>query len=172
LGDGIRLKGPRELTAFVWNGFFPLVTANVEVGGADGVKSGYFEVELTQDTKDKSLNFQVGMFRPGLDHSSVVPYEPGDGWALIASSGGRCNYNGVGADRQGQLKVGDRVGVLVDLEEKEGRQGGSIQFFVNGAKFGSGFESGVISPLVFGVRMGGEGQNATLLPDAQRPAGF
>jgi hypothetical protein len=64
------------------------------------------------------------------------------------------------------------VGVLMDLEEKEGRQGGSIQFFVNGAKFGSGFESGVTGPLVLGAQMIFQGQKVTLCPDAQKPAGF
>jgi hypothetical protein len=42
------------------------------------------------------------------------------------------------------LKLVDRVGVLVDQEEKEGREGGSILFFVNSVKFGSGFESEVL----------------------------
>jgi hypothetical protein len=58
----------------------------------------------------------------------------------------------VSFDRQSKLKEGDWMGVLVDLEEKEGRHGGS--FFVNtvnGAQFGAGFKSGVIKPLVLKV---------------------
>ena len=149
-----------------------LVTANVDVGGADGVKTGYFEVELTQDSEDESMYFYVGMFRPGLDHSSSSRPRPGDCWALSGKTGGRYKCNGLTDDRQGKLKVGDRVGVLVDLEEKEGRHGGSIQFFVNGLKFGSGFESGVTGPLVPGVRVHHTGQTVTLLLDAQRPAGL
>ena len=149
-----------------------LVTTNVEVGGADGAKTGYFEVELTEDSSEEHINFYVGMYRPGLDHNSCTDYGQGDGWLLCACDGGVYEYGGDVDDEQGELKVGDRVGVLVDLEEKEGRQGGSIQFFVNGAKFGSGFESGVAGPLVLGVEMSSKGQKVTLLPDAQMPAGF
>jgi hypothetical protein len=140
------------------------VTTNVEVGGADGVKTAYFEVELTQDNEDFDMMFfHVGAFRPGA----------GDFWVLSADDGGRCHSGGRAiVDREGKLKVGDRVGVLVDLKEKEGRQGGSILFFVNGVKFGSGFTSGMAGPLVLGVNMADEGQKVTLLPDAQKPAGF
>jgi hypothetical protein len=76
------------------------VTANVDVGGADGVKTGYFEVELTQD---RLMWLNIGMFRPGLDRDET--YGPGDGWALIADTGGRFRYDGAGVDRQGRLKV-------------------------------------------------------------------
>ena len=147
-----------------------LVTTNIE----DGVKTGYFEVELTQASACGSMYFHVGMFRPGLDHS-VLRYGTGDGWVLRCSNGNLWNYSAARipvGDPLGALKVGDRVGVLVDLEEKEGRQGGSIRFFVNGEQFGPGFESGVTGPLVPGVRMWTAGQKVTLLPDAQRPAGF
>jgi hypothetical protein len=108
------------------------------------------------------MHFHLGAYR--LDATNH--------WVLRAHDGGRYGYAGQVLDTQGKLKVGDRVGVLVDLEEKEGRQGGSIQFFVNGVKFGSGFESGVTGPLVLGVDMAFRGQIVTLLPDAQRPAGF
>jgi hypothetical protein len=168
------LEGPRELTASYSQDYDEqLVTANVEVGGADGVKAGYFEVELTEDEDSEEMFFYVGMFRPNLDHENKV-YGQGDGWVLDAKPGGFYNLNaddGV-IDEQGKLKVGDRVGVLVDLEEKEGRQGGSIRFFVNGVQFGSGFESGMTGPLVLGVLMCEQGQKVTLLPDAQRPADF
>jgi hypothetical protein len=142
------------------------VTTNIE----DGVKTGYFEVELTQGCAFG--RFHVGMFRPGLDHSGSG-YRAGDAWVLRTSNGSCCDYSdGPVGDRPGGLKVGDRVGVLVDLEEKGGRQGGSIRFFVNGVQFGPGFEKGVTGPLVPGVRMYFAGQKVTLLPDAQRPAGF
>jgi hypothetical protein len=145
-----------------------VVTANVEVGGADGVKTGYFEVELTHSGDDEIMWCLVGMYRPDLGQGE-------DGWVLSASSGGRHAYgtdHDDFEDHQGMLNVGDRVGVLVDLEEKDGRQGGSIQFFVNGVKFGSGFESRVTGPLVLGVEMHDPGQKVTLLPDAQRTAAF
>jgi hypothetical protein len=175
-GDQIVVEGSAGLTA-THNGpdnafQSSLVTSTVEVGGADGVRTGYFEVELTQDGDYECMDFHVGMFRPGLDHSAVA-YGPGSSWVLCADNGGRGRYGGPAFDCQGRLKVGDRVGVLVDLEEKEGRQGGSITFFVNGVKFGSGFESGVTGPLMLGVTLlPDEGQKVTLLPDAQRPVWF
>jgi hypothetical protein len=92
------------------------VTANVDVGGADGVKTSYFYVELSQDSEDESMYFYVGMFRPGLYHGSGVYLRPGDGWALNTKTGGRFRYDGPSIDRQGRLKVGDRAGVLLDLE--------------------------------------------------------
>jgi len=75
-------------------------------------------------------------------------------------------------DKQGKLKVGDRVGVLVDLDGGEGGDGGSIRFFVNGSEYGSGFKSGVVGPVVLGVELSVKGQVVTLLPDAQKPAGL
>jgi hypothetical protein len=160
------LEGPDELTACVGEGSEALdrrVTADVEVGGADGVKTGFFEVELTQDRGGGNMYFEMGAFRPDVQ----------DHWLLDAGTGGRYQKGDRAVvDKQGKLKVGDRVGVLVDLEEKEVQEGGSIQFFVNGSKFGSGFESGVTGPLVLGVDMFSRGQKVTLLPDGQRPAGF
>ena len=163
-GHDIILEGPRELTACNNTNRWQLVTTNIE----DGAKTGYFEVELTQGSF-----VQVGMFWPGLDHSKNYGCRAGDGWVLRTSTGSYCDYTrGTVGDRLGWLKVGDRVGVLVDLEEKEGREGGSILFFVNGVKFGSGFTSGMAGPLVLGVEMLCADQKVTLLPDAQRPAGF
>jgi len=75
------------------------------------------------------------------------------------------------ADAQGQLKVGDRVGVFVDLDGGEGGDGGSVRFFVNGSEYGPGYKSGVKGPVVLGVELFGP-KVVTLLPNAQKPAGF
>ena len=75
-------------------------------------------------------------------------------------------------DKQGKLKVGGRVGVLVDLDGGEGGDGGSVRFFVNGSEYGPGFKSGVKGPVVLGVELYYAGQIVTLLPDAQKPAGL
>jgi hypothetical protein len=170
-GNGIHLAGPREVAANNVTTRYQLITTGIEIGGTNGRKTGYFEVELTHDnTRYGEMAFNVGMYRPGLVHSSCNSYSKGDAWHLSAHSGGRRDYSGGGyVDRQGMLEEGDRVGVLVDLEEKEGRQGGSVRFFVNGVEFGSGFESGVAGPLVGGVRMFRRGQKVTLLPDARSP---
>ena len=87
--DSIILEGQRELTSKNCSDEFQLVTTNVEVGGADGPKSGYFEVELTEDSSEvDDMDFEVGMYRPGLDHSDCTDYRSGDGFILCAASGG------------------------------------------------------------------------------------
>ena len=70
-----------------------------------------------------------------------------------------------------KYKVGDRVGVFVDLDGGEGGDGGSVRFFVNGSEYGPGFKSGVVGPVVLGVELFFKNQKVTLLPDAERPAG-
>jgi hypothetical protein len=70
------------------------------------------------------------------------------------------------SDRQGHgsIQTGDRIGVLVDLEELDG---GFVRFFVNGQSFGNGFREGaggaaVKAPLTLGVQMAAGGQAATI----------
>jgi hypothetical protein len=46
---------------------------------------------------------------------------------LYADEGAHFRFEEAIVDLQGKLKEGDRVGVLVDLEEKKGRQGGSLR---------------------------------------------
>ena len=90
-GDSIRLEGSHEITAASVGGLedgWQLVTTNFEVGGAGGVKTGYVEVELTQDDDDKFMLFNVGMYRPNLNHSDDSLYLQGGGWALSAHSCG------------------------------------------------------------------------------------
>ena len=65
----------------------------------------------------------------------------------------------------GTIKVGDRVGVLIDTEGE-----GRVLFFKNGEQFGPGFVGGVSGRLVLGVQMANGGCQVTLLPDAEEPA--
>ena len=71
------------------------------------------------------------------------------------------------SDKQGSgsIKVGDRVGVLIDTEGE-----GRVLFFKNGEQFGPGFVGGVSGRLVLGVQMYAKGCQCTLLPDAEEPA--
>jgi hypothetical protein len=92
-----------------------------------------------------------------------------------------------GSHCQGALKVGDRVGVLVQLGKraedlpvwKKGEKRkktksddveGEVRFFVNGSEYGPGFRGLVQGPLVLGVEMGSTGQAVRLLPFAKEPA--
>ena len=92
-------------------------------------------------------------------------------WYLHAETGGLWGNGKKFTDQQGKLKVGDRVGVLVDLDGGEGGDGGSVRFFVNGSEYGPGFKSGVVGPVVLGVELYSINQKLTLLPDAEKPAG-
>ena len=92
-------------------------------------------------------------------------------WYLYAGNGSLRGNGKSYDDKQGKLKIGDRVGVLVDLDGGEGGDGGSVRFFVNGSEYGPGFKSGVVGPVVLGVEICSQNQKLTLLPEAERPAG-
>ena len=145
-----------------------MATGSVVIGGEDGVRSGYFEVQLTADSASGSMQFFVGIMKTGLDHEAGH-YNFNSAWYLYAYSGGLFGNGKRRDDKQGKLKVGDRVGVLVDLDGGEGGDGGSVRFFVNGSEYGPGFKSGVRGPVVLGIELLLAGQVVTVLPDAQKP---
>ena len=146
-------------------------TGTVVVGGEDGVREGYFEVELTADGGRSNMGgFKIGIVKTGLDHETRQ-ITSNNVWYLSAYSGGLFGNGKHNDDEQGKLKVGDRVGVLVDLDGGEGGDGGSVRFFVNGSEYGPGFKSGVVGPVVLGVELFFINQKVTLLPEAEKPAG-
>jgi hypothetical protein len=66
----------------------------------------------------------------------------------------------------GDYKQGDRVGVLLDLDN------GSLRFFKNGVEHGPGLPAGsVTGSVVAAVQMYRNGGSVRLLPDAEAPAG-
>ena len=108
--------------------------------------------------------------KTGLDHETHH-YHTNNAWYLAPFYGGLWGNGKYDDDEQGKLKVGGRVGVLVDLDGGEGGDGGSVRFFVNGSEYGPGFKSGVTGPVVLVVELAYTSQKVTLLPDAERPAG-
>merc|ERR1711865_1295477 len=117
----------------------------------------------------------VGIVKTGLDHethqhNSSMTTHTNNAWYLYAHDGGLVGNGKNWSDQQGKLKVGDRVGVLVDLDGGEGGDGGSVRFFVNGSEYGPGFKSGVTGPVVLGVQLNNlfrqRLSTVTLLPDA------
>jgi hypothetical protein len=63
-------------------------------------------------------------------------------------------------------KLGDRVGVLLDLDN------GSLRFFKNGVQHGPGFPAGsVTGPVVAAVQMANRDISVRLLPSAEAPVG-
>ena len=125
----------------------------------------YWEVELLSENMDGIV---IGISRPNLDPTGVYYHmECTDGWFIYCYNGALCgngkNYYDDGA---GGCKQGDRVGVLLDLEN------GSLRFFKNGVQHGPGFPAGsVTGPVVAAVQMCYKDASVRLLPDAEAPIG-
>jgi hypothetical protein len=124
----------------------------------------YWEVELVSESP--SMIF-VGISRPNLSPAKCYSEkECTDGWFIYANGGylygnGKYQSNGAGAYKQG-----DRVGVLLDLDN------GSLRFFKNGVEHGPGYAAGsVTGPVVAAVQMAAKDRSLLLLPNAEAPAG-
>jgi hypothetical protein len=109
----------------------------------------------------------VGISRPNLDPAGYyLDSECTDGWFINAFDG--CLYgNGKEDDDEaGEYKQGDRVGVLLDLDN------GSLRFFKNGVEHGPGYIAGsVTASVVVAVLMAIKDTSVRLLPNAEAPAG-
>jgi hypothetical protein len=115
-----------------------LITAEFEF--TDG--QYYWEVEIAGNGEPL-----VGVVKPGLDPEGYYGKSDSvDGWFIDTMGGGLCG-NGEGDDSPdpdpgpGVFAEGDRVGVLLDLDE------GTIFFFKNGILFGTGY-TGVKGPVL------------------------
>jgi hypothetical protein len=113
----------------------------------------------------------IGVSRPNLDPTGDYALgECTDGWFILAdgaAAGGSLFGNGKANDETaGAYKQGDRVGLLLDLDN------GSLRFFKNGVQHGPGYAAGsVTGPVVAAVQMYYEDQSVRLLPNAEAPAG-
>jgi hypothetical protein len=109
----------------------------------------------------------IGISRPNLDPTQTH-FGRGctDGWFIWAYD---CSLSGNGKefdDPAGGYKQGDRVGVLLDLDN------GSLRFFKNGVEHGPGYPAGSLTgPVVAAVQMSYKDESVRLLPDAEAPAG-
>jgi hypothetical protein len=131
----------------------------------------YWEVELLSKMMDMTY---IGISRPKLDPSGHYPggtspyaYDDGDdAWFMCAVTGGLSgNGKYYEDDAAGPYEQGDRVGVLLDLDD------GSLRFFKNGEQHGPGYPAGsVTGPVVHAVQMCYESTSVRLLPDAEAPA--
>jgi hypothetical protein len=120
----------------------------------------YWEVELSSD-------IYVGVTRPNLDPvGTYINKECTDGWFIRAGSGSLNGNGKEGDDKAGYYKQGDRVGVLLDLNN------GSLLFFKNGVQHGPGYPAGsVTGPVVAAVEMDESDYSARLHANAAFPAG-
>jgi hypothetical protein len=134
-----------------------LVTSGVELTAG----KHYWEVEILTDASS-SL---VGVTRPNLDPiGDYALRESTDGWFILNGQicGGSLWGNGKEEDDQaGAISIdkGDRVGVLLDLDE------GSLRFFVNDVQHGPGYLAGsVTGPVVCAVQFESTRTSVRLLP--------
>jgi hypothetical protein len=129
----------------------------------------YWEVELMS----KSMGLEnlgmmfIGISRPNLDpRGEYYLRRSTDGWFIYPKEGTLCGNGKSFADAAGGYKQGDRVGVLLDLNN------GSLRFFKNGVQHGPGYAAGsVTGPVVAAVQMRYRAQRVRMLPNAEAPAG-
>jgi hypothetical protein len=123
----------------------------------------YWEVELLSESV---VNIFTGISRPNLDPTGDYALNNGtDGWFIFAFNGSLFGNGKGGGDVTGSgYKQGDRVGVLLDLDN------GSLRFFKNGVQHGHGYPAGsVTGPVVHAVQMVADKDSVRLLPNAEAP---
>ena len=110
-------------------------------------------------------NFMVGIARPGLDTADGRTYARSkDGWFMSAITGDLWGNGKERADEAGGFKAGNRIGLLLDLDNH------SLLFFKNGEKHGPGFGAGsVAGPVVLAMSMYWEGSSGRVVAGAVRP---
>jgi hypothetical protein len=123
----------------------------------------YWEVELLSESVHSVL---IGISRPNLDPTGhYISRDCTDGWFIHAANGSLYGNDKANDDKAGEYKQGDRVGVLLDLDN------GSLRFFKNGAQHGPGYPAGsVTGPVVAAVAMYNKNSSVRMLPNAEAPA--
>jgi hypothetical protein len=127
----------------------------------------YWEVELLSEDV---IDIYVGVARPNLDHVGNHIEEERTvgtvGWFTDMSDGALYGNGKYSEDEAGQYAQGDRVGVLLDLNN------GSLLFLKNGVQHGPGYPAGsVTGPVVAAVEFFYAGQSVTLHANVAFPAG-
>jgi hypothetical protein len=109
----------------------------------------------------------IGIGRPNLDPTgNYLSRTCTDGWFICPDDGGLYGNGKWASDEAGSYKQGDRVGMLLDLDN------GSLRFFKNGVEHGPGYAAGsVTGPVVAAVQMYSKDDSMRLLPNAEAPAG-
>jgi hypothetical protein len=125
----------------------------------------YWEVELLSED---IVNIYVGVARPNLDPvGDYAVAECTDAWCTETYEGDLWGDGAPDGDfAAGGYKKGDRVGVLLDLNN------GSLLFFKNGVQHGSGYPAGsVTGPVVAALQMREVGEAVRLHAGVAFPAG-
>jgi hypothetical protein len=108
----------------------------------------------------------IGISRPNLDPTRRYwKRECTGSWFIDACDGCLCGNGKEYGDAAGAYKQGDRVGVLLDLDN------GSLRFFKNGVQHGPGYAAGSMTgPVVAALQMCNTDHSVRLLPNAEVPA--
>jgi hypothetical protein len=124
----------------------------------------YWEVELMSESA--MGNLFIGVSRPNLNPTGDYAFrECTDGWFMYPYKGNLWGNGKEDVDDAGAYTQGDRVGVLLDLDN------GSLRFFKNGVQHGPGYPAGsVTGPVVHAVQMYWEDASVRMLPNAKAPA--
>jgi hypothetical protein len=151
-GGAVALK-----VGFGWT----LVTSAVELASG----RHYWEVELVG--KGGANYSYVGVARPNLNPKADYGVSScSEGWFADAFTGGLWGNGKANSDRAGAYAQGDRVGVLLDLDD------GSLLFFKNGMQHGSGYPAGsVAGPVVHAMQLYGVNEGGRAVPFSVFPAG-
>jgi hypothetical protein len=159
--DRVTLSEDRAVATQTLRDKISLTTTGIEL--TEG--KHYWEVELV--SQSVSCIF-IGISRPNLDPAGDYTLSTcTDAW-FINATGGTLHGNGKDlSDGAGPYKQGDRVGVLLDLDNR------SLRFFKNGVEHGPGYAAGsVTGPVVHAVQMYCKDTRVRLLPNAQVPIGY
>jgi hypothetical protein len=124
----------------------------------------YWGVELMLEGMS---NICIGISRPDLDPArAYISSDCTDGWFMDAGNGSLRGNGKRSSDATAGYKQGDRVGMLLDLDD------GSLRFFKNGVQHGPGYPAGsVTGPVVHAVQMGNKDESVRLLLNAEAPMG-
>jgi hypothetical protein len=125
----------------------------------------YWELELPSEDMD---DMYVGVTRPNLDPVGcyIDRWNSGDSWFIHVCDGELCGNGNEGEIEAGPYTQGDRVGILLDLNN------GSLLFFKNGVQHGPGYAAGrVTGPVVAAVELSWHNQSVRLHAAVAFPAG-
>jgi hypothetical protein len=116
------------------------------------------------------MGLLVGIARPGLDTADGKDYlakKCKDAWFMGAYNGSLLGNGKDCDDEAGGFKAGDRIGLLLDLDNH------SLLFFKNGEKHGSGYGAGsVTGPVVLAMQMYTTDSSGRVVAGAVRPSGY
>ena len=127
----------------------------------------YWEVEIVDRKNGYRLFLYLGVCRPDADPRVWHGLEEDTtAWLMDAFDGSLYGNGKEGDDRAGRFDQGDRMGILLDLND------GSLRFFKNGVEHGPGYPAGsVTGPVARAAQMSGSRQSVRLLHGAAWPAG-